>query len=68
MNNEIVIKGWVARDDTGEIFIMQLNKRRYLSADETIYKCYVLPEEVFPEMKYEDDPIEAEMIIKRVDK
>ena len=60
------IKGWVARDEDGEIFLMQKNRRKRWTVDENLYRFYILPEEVFPELKLEDDPIEVELTINKV--
>ena len=75
MNKEYKTKGWVARDQeeglNGSNLYLGYNKPRKIGKEPFVIwgdfgDCISIPEEMFPELKYEDEPIEVELAIKRV--
>lgn len=67
---DTVIQGWVARDKKGTICLYnECPERFYAPINEwgTDYplQYYRIPDELFPDLTWEDDPIESEIILKR---
>lgn len=65
------IKGWVARDKSGIIRVGEYKPERgdYEPARGkwcAYGECLTLPKESFPNLKWEDDPIEVELIVKKI--
>ena len=71
---EYTIKGWVARDecdgDTSNLYVGQ-NKPRKISDNMKVFGMWcdfgefmAIPREMFPELGYNDEPIEVEIVIK----
>lgn len=67
MNEEYKIKGWVARDSDGSLTLCKAKPQRYMN------DCWVNAEEyfplgsqIFPELTFEDEPIEVELTIKKI--
>lgn len=67
---ETVISGWVARDKMGTTCLYNECPERYNApinewgADNPL-QYYRIPDELFPDLTWDDDPIEVELIIKR---
>lgn len=68
---EPTIKGWVARDEDGALYVFASRPQRAKG----IYKediwdngdaALPLPKSIFPDLKWEDEPIEVELEIHRV--
>lgn len=61
------IKGWAARDKSGIIFISQVKPIRCVNSP-----CWLASRGLtvkttdFPDLKWEDEPIEVELIIRKV--
>lgn len=61
---------WVARDKDGKLWFYREKPRRvkdggyWVLDDISDYEC-VLPEDLFPYLKWEDEPIEVELTIKK---
>lgn len=72
------IKGWVARDDDGTLAIHYEKPRRVCYYNNEIVSdgtpwvweneagYGLLPVKIFPDLKWEDEPLEVELTIKRV--
>lgn len=64
---ETVIRGWVARDEDGHLFMYCTKPER----DESLqvwmgrYADFDLRNALFPDLTWDDDPIEVELIIRR---
>lgn len=61
---DTVIQGWVARDCDGDVFLYQNEPDR----NEMFWNGYMmhsLPIDSFPDLTWESDPIEVEIILKR---
>lgn len=59
-----MIQGWVARDFDGDVFLYQNEPDR----NEIAWNGYImhsLPVDSFPDLTWESDPLEVEIIIKR---
>lgn len=71
MDNEIVIQGWVARDNGGFISLFSYLPKRSTHANAGYWGFddgrdeIDLPKSLFPDITWESDPIEVELIIKR---
>ena len=61
---DTVIQGWVARDFDGDVFLYQNEPDRNEIAWNG-YMMHSLPVDSFPDLTWESDPIEVEIIIKR---
>lgn len=59
-----VISGWVARDADGDMFLYQ-NEPNRIEITWFGYMMHSLPKDSFPDLTWDDDPIEVELIIKR---
>ena len=66
------IKGYVARDEDGQLCIFYGDRphrggcNRWWHPEHCAIGDWMnIPEEMFPELKWEDEPIEVELIIKR---
>jgi hypothetical protein len=62
------IRGWVTRDKEGTCVIYKVKPRRYndemwCSAGDG---CIVIDLDIFKDLKWEDDPIEVELMIRKV--
>ena len=67
MSEEYKIKGWVARDSNGSLTLCKVRPSRYendcwVDAEE----YFPLDSQIFPYLKWEDEPIEVELTIKKV--
>lgn len=72
------VKGWVARDDDGTLAIHYEKPRRVCYPNGNIMPdgtpwvweneagYGLLPVKIFPDLKWEDEPLEVELTIKRV--
>ena len=60
------IKGWVARDQDGLLTLFDSEPKRF-PVDESWIGCGFtdLPKDLFPDLKWEDEPIEVELPIIR---
>ena len=73
-NNLPKIKGWVARDKDGEnpselAIFTGLSPNRLQRAgwwENRGDSWMAIPDDMFPDIKWEDDPVEVELIIKRI--
>lgn len=75
MTKLVTIHGWVARDlhfsDASDLYVGQNKPTRYDNGDGsglwTGFGEWVmsLPKEMFPEITWEDEPVEVEIIIRR---
>lgn len=65
-NADTVIQGWVARNEDGELYIYSKkpNRTQWLRWAEGSNFLPLLPD-LFPDLTWEDDPQEVEIIIKR---
>ncbi len=71
--NEEIIKGWVARDRIeGEISDLYIGQNKPRRIGEEPFGMWVdfgefmaLPHEIFPDLKWEDEPIEVEIVIRK---
>lgn len=62
------LRGWAARDENGVIHLFEVEPRRMENKWwDRDYNCVCLPIDAFPSLKWEDDPIEVELIIKTKD-
>lgn len=65
---ETVIKGWVAKDKDGETTIHKNYPERrecyWWSDENNCQEDYNLDSDLFPDLKWEDEPLEVELIIK----
>lgn len=64
MNKDIIIQGWMARDRNNDIFVF---KNKPYRSD---YEWYgdglvTLPFNLFPDLTWDSEPQECEIIIKR---
>lgn len=64
IKQETVISGWVARDFDGDVFLYQNEPDRNEIAWNG-YMMHSLPVDSFPDLTWDDDPIEVELTIKR---
>ena len=72
MEQEYKIKGWVARDCYGLWFYKQKPYR--VNGNHTLHWTdefgpnseYGLNEELFPDLSFDDEPIEVELTIKKI--
>ena len=66
--NEPTIKGWVARDKDGQLGVYDILPIRGNTCwyPQVRFENWVLPENAFPDLKWEDEPIEVELIVNRV--
>ena len=70
--NAYVIKGWVARDNKGDsdsLSIYRDIKPNRLNEEglwENMSDFMTIPKDMFPEIKWEDEPVKIEMIIKKI--
>lgn len=67
---DTVIQGWVCRNKEGDIFLYKQEPNRiydgeYSRWEEDVVCTQPLPRELFPDLTWDDDPIEVELIIKR---
>lgn len=58
---------WIARDKEGALFLFTKNPSRFENiwnnkSEDGLSECTRIPEEWFPELKWEDEPIE--LVIK----
>ena len=62
------LKGWVAKDEDGGIFFHLDNKpkRREWFWNQSLFSCFILPKDSFPDLTWEDEPIEVTIEIKEV--
>ena len=66
------IKGWVARDKDGELSFFSVHPMRFEDyatkwcVPGACIVCHLGFNESFPDLKWEDEPIEVELIIHRV--
>ena len=65
------IKGWVARDKNGEIHYFQEYPRRVTEYElnhwwDRDYISMWIEKDSFPELTWEDEPVEVELLIRRV--
>ena len=62
------IKGWVARDKDGQLGVYDIPPVRgnICWYPQVRFENWVLPENAFPNLKWEDEPIEVELEIHRV--
>lgn len=68
---EIKIKGWIARDKSGDIHFFNVKPYReypvlWWQTNVDIDDMFYLPPESFPEVKWEDEPVEVEIAIKQI--
>lgn len=61
---DTVIQGWVARDFDGDVFLYQNEPDRNEIAWNG-YMMHSLPVDSFPDLTWDSDPLEVEIIIKR---
>lgn len=61
---DAVISGWVARDCDGDVFLYQNEPDRNEIAWNG-YMMHSLPIDSFPDLTWDDDPIEVELTVKR---
>ena len=78
MTQEIKINGWVAadKDSVGNRRVTvfpnrppvrdMLTEHHYWAMNRPYYERIVLSDDLFPDLKWEDKPIEVEILIKRV--
>lgn len=67
---DTVISGWVARDKEGDIFMYEHQPKRiydgeYSRWEEDVVCTQPLPCELFPDLTWDSEPQEVEIIIKR---
>lgn len=62
---DTVIQGWVARDDDGDLFMYSMKPKRIRAVWIGVFADFNLPSYLFPDLTWESDPIEVELIIKR---
>ena len=62
------IKGWVARDKDGQLGVYDILPIRgnICWYPQVRFENWVLPENAFPDLKWEDEPIEVELTINIV--
>lgn len=63
-DEDTVIQGWVARDKDGDVFLYQNEPDR----NEIVWDGYMmrsLPIDSFPDLTWESDPEQVEIILKR---
>lgn len=53
---------WVARDKNGDLYLYQDKPIRIEAIFGSQYLYFGIPNILFPELKWEDDPIEIEII------
>lgn len=69
---------WVARDKDGELYLYSDKPERYntdepfwgIPKSQTIekdneFRAFILPSVLFPDLKWENEPIEVELTMKR---
>ena len=75
MNEEYKIKGWVARDQVegkdGTNLYLGYNKPRKCGKEPFVIWCdygdfISLPKAMFPDLSFDDEPIEVELTIKKI--
>ena len=66
MNEEYKIKGWVAREDDGWLFLGKEKPRRQYHAWLGAEEYFELDTNLFPELTWEDEPIEVELLIRKL--
>ena len=68
--DETVIRGWVARDENGDL-VCCAGSKPYKEENIPFWKVNFrnfiecIPNDLFPDLTWNDDPIEVELIIKR---
>lgn len=64
---DTVIQGWVARDEDGHLFMYSTKPERDEALQEWMgrYANFDLRDYLFPDLTWDDDPQEVEIIIKR---
>lgn len=65
------MRGWIARDKDGRLFMGYEKPERLADEYTGMWVGYgkdfmELPEEMFPCLKWEDEPIEVELIIRKI--
>lgn len=63
---EYKIKGWVARDSFGRVFLFKSKPIRSNGTWISALDYYSLLRSDFPELTWEDEPIEVEFTIKKI--
>lgn len=62
-HEEVTVKGFVARDRDGTLFLYETTAIRY--NNKWVYGAYFLPIDLLPQVKWEDkEPTPCEIIIK----
>lgn len=62
---DTVIQCWVARDGGGNLSLSIAKPARHHYSLSWISVCVNIPKHLFPDLTWESDPIEVELIIKR---
>lgn len=66
---DAVIQGWVARDSNGSLYFYRCKPERVrLNSNDGLWMSETLNElnsDLFPDLTWESDPIEVELIVKR---
>lgn len=78
IENTPKIKGWIARDENGDLYAFVKKPERSLGEfelkDKTLWEDFTgngsirLPKELFPDITWESDPIEVELTISELAK
>lgn len=63
--NDTVIRGWVARDEDGNLFMYSTKPERIGTMWMGEFANFDLRNNLFPDLTWDDEPIEVEIIIKR---
>lgn len=67
---DAVIQGWVARDSNGSLYFYRCKPERvrYINSNDGLWMSETINElnsDLFPDLTWDSDPIEVELIIKR---
>lgn len=65
--DKVKIKGWVARDKDGQIscYCDKPYRSHYCWYSFPRYEVWILPDELYPDLKWEDEPIEVELYLSK---
>ena len=70
LSNAVTLKGFVARDENGLLFLHYKKPNRYNGmwlSSSLISNCLKLPDDSFPSLTWEDEPVEVEIQTKIVE-
>ena len=65
------MKLWIARDQNGDLFLYPIKPDRYVTENYAFFNgddWYNIDSDLFPEVTFENSPMEVELVIKKNEK